>query len=584
MSESVGSKVNGGRGAQDERAELRYLWRNVLSRLLLLYFAPLLLIAIFFNFQYQSLSRESDRIHLMALAARRAASLDLFLSERLINISAVVGDPSFPWSPTEEELGQSLAQLKRSNPAFLELGCLGREGRLMAYTGALPSLETKSYARESWFLELAEGDRSYVITDNYRGFRDQPHFTVAVRRDLDGEYRVLRAVLSPDGIYEELTSGDEGEGLLFGLVNRDGVYQVVDPDLAEPLIQSSFRPPQAPRTGTAQRRGATGDSASYGYAWLDTSPWAVVVSGVRTQVAEGLFLGINRTVLLITALFLLVGLVAIWLHARTSVQRIWKARRTEKELSGQLVQAAKLASVGELAAGIAHEINNPLAIIAEEVGLLKDLMDPELGGGLEQEDLEEHLDTMHEAVFRGRDITRKLLGFVRKNEVKIEEHDIHEVLDEVAEDHLGREFELSNIKVVREYQADSSKLITDRNQLQQVLLNLMKNAFDAMGDQGTLTLRTSTERGLLRISITDTGCGMSREQMERVFQPFYTTKDPGKGTGLGLSVSQGIVESLGGAMFLDSVLREGSTFTIELPVDTDAVESTQSNISTDVGA
>jgi two-component system NtrC family sensor kinase len=239
----------------------------------------------------------------------------------------------------------------------------------------------------------------------------------------------------------------------------------------------------------------------------------------------------------------------------------------EAELSGQLVQAAKLASVGELAAGIAHEINNPLAIIAEEVGVMKDSLDPALTEKDEEPlDLNEHLDAIHDAVFRCRDITRKLLTFVRRTEVKVEPQDVHGILDDVLDAMMGNELAISNVVVERRFDPQIPEILTDRNQLVQVFVNLVKNAIDAMPTGGHLTVTTRLREGRAAIAIRDTGCGMSPDHVERVFMPFFTTKDPGKGTGLGLSVSYTIIRDFGGDFYVESALGKGSTFTVELPL------------------
>jgi two-component system NtrC family sensor kinase len=259
------------------------------------------------------------------------------------------------------------------------------------------------------------------------------------------------------------------------------------------------------------------------------------------------------------------GLV-ILVRTRQVVGEHLATERHEAELSGQLVHAAKLASVGELAAGIAHEINNPLAIIAEEVGVLRDSMDPELPQEEEELDVEDHLVAIHEAVFRCRDITRKLLTFVRQREVNVEPHDLHDILDEVLEALLGHELAISNVVVERHFDTRIPHIPTDRNQLVQVFVNLVKNAMDAMPSGGRLSATTQLVGDKVRTSIRDTGCGMTPAQLDKVFMPFFTTKEPGKGTGLGLSVSYTIIRSLGGAFYVTSAPGEGSTFTVELPL------------------
>jgi len=281
-------------------------------------------------------------------------------------------------------------------------------------------------------------------------------------------------------------------------------------------------------------------------------------------------MGAPHNVFLFTVVFVLLGGVIILARARFVAVRQLAVERHEADLSGQLVHAAKLASVGELAAGIAHEINNPLAIIAEETGVLQDALDPALADDEdEQLDVAEHLNIISEAVFRCRDITRKLLTFVRHTDATLAPHRIHEVLDDVLDGMLANELVISNVQVLRDYDDQIVEILTDRSQLVQVLVNLIKNALDAMPDGGRLTVTTRRLDDRVVIAVRDTGCGMKTEQLERAFMPFFTTKDPGKGTGLGLSVSNSIIESLGGRIYAESTPGSGSTFTVELPYEVD---------------
>jgi two-component system NtrC family sensor kinase len=302
----------------------------------------------------------------------------------------------------------------------------------------------------------------------------------------------------------------------------------------------------------------------YAYAWLSHTPWALVVTPTEDGSPAGTARLPSSVLALAFGFFALMGVIILWRASYLARSQL-AAEQHEAELSGQLVHAAKLASVGELASGIAHEINNPLAIIAEEVGLIKDSLDPDLPPDDEPLDLPEHLDIIHAAVFRCRDITRKLLTFVRQTSVKLEMHHVHDIIDDVLDSMLGNELTLANVAVVRKYDDNVTEILTDRNQLVQVFVNLVKNAIDAMPDGGVLTVESRHRSERLTVSISDTGHGMSEEQLKKVFMPFFTTKDPGKGTGLGLSVSNTIIGNYGGKCYAESTLGRGSTFTIELP-------------------
>jgi two-component system NtrC family sensor kinase len=145
-------------------------------------------------------------------------------------------------------------------------------------------------------------------------------------------------------------------------------------------------------------------------------------------------------------------------------------------------------------------------------------------------------------------------------------HNIHTIIDGVVDGLLGPEMAVSNVEVIRQYGPDIPELVTDRNQLQQVLLNILNNSIDAMSGRGKITITTSLEGKKVRITLTDTGKGIKPDHLDKIFMPFFTTKEVGKGTGLGLSVSYGIIKNLGGEITVASTVGVGTTFTITLPI------------------
>jgi two-component system NtrC family sensor kinase len=345
------------------------------------------------------------------------------------------------------------------------------------------------------------------------------------------------------------------------IVNKEGLYQVVTEHLGTPLQTSSFVPPTDPRVG-AERVKIAGSSIQYAYAWLRMADWALIVQWSNAG-SHGFLAGMRLRVPTITAVVILLISLVIVHRARRLVQIQQESDQTRMLLE----HAAKLASVGELAAGIAHEINNPLAVITEEAGVMKDLLNPEFEETGTPEEMVAHLDEIHAAAFRCRDITAKLLAFVRKGELDLKDHDVHELIDSVVDGIVGREMAVSNIELKRKYSQDVPRLMTDGNQLQQVLLNLLNNARDAIGQgPGTIAIETSFDGEAARIAVTDSGKGIPAEDLGKIFMPFYSTKEVGKGTGLGLSVSYGIVKSLGGSVDVESTPGKGSTFTIVLPI------------------
>ncbi len=281
---------------------------------------------------------------------------------------------------------------------------------------------------------------------------------------------------------------------------------------------------------------------------------------VRSRNAE-----INIIAFSATIIALIFAVIVI--RAKKIVQTIQQADATRAQLSDNLLHASKLASVGELASGIAHEINNPLAIINEEAGLIQDMISSKFRLQVSLQDLAPHLDSIQEAVFRCRDITSKLLDFVRKSPIRVEGYNLHKLIDEVVNSFYGRELAVSNIEIVRSYCREDVFVLADKTQLGQVFLNLINNAIDAIEDHGKITITTTLQwADRVRIDIADTGKGMTPEQLPKLFTPFYTTKQTGKGTGLGLSISYAIVKSLAGEITVASTPGQGSTFSIFLPV------------------
>ncbi len=546
-------------GARTADPRHRRLMRRTLLYLSALYLAPFLLLTVYFHFQSRSLRDEARRLHVQSIAEYQANMLDLFIRERAVNLANLIRNPGLAGLPTHEALQAGLDDLRRGSPSFVDLGVFDRRGVQVSYVGPYPVLENRDYGEEEWFRALQGPQDDFVLTDIYLGFRGRPHFTIAVSRRGDGPFLAMRATLDPEKLYEFITSLEGAREVHTAIVNEQGTYQVVTPNVGTPLAESAIVPPPRPRVGSGEIR-LGGSEVVYGYAWLEQARWALIAQ--RTVADPAWLLGGDPKVAAVASGIILMIVGVIVVRARRTV----RLEEERDQSRAQLEHAAKLASVGELAAGIAHEINNPLAIIGEEVGLMQDLMDPRFGQVITFDDLRPGLQTIKEAVFRGRDITRKLLGFVRRSEFSLARHDVAALMDTVLDGFLAREMRLANIQVERRYEPDLPAITTDGNQLEQVFLNLLNNAVDAMAGAGRLTITIRRRERRLQVLVSDTGTGMTREQVQKIFMPFFTTKEVGKGTGLGLSVSYGIVQGLGGTIEVESEPGRGSTFTVSLPI------------------
>lgn len=235
------------------------------------------------------------------------------------------------------------------------------------------------------------------------------------------------------------------------------------------------------------------------------------------------------------------------------------------EKQRQLVEAEKLASLGTLAAGVAHEINNPLAIINEKAGLMQDLM--ELSKNVPRKD--KYLDIISsilESVNRCRTITHRLLGFARGTEINVEGFDISTAVSDVI-GFLEQEITDREIRVQRFLDPYLPAVTSDKAQFQQVFLNIIKNAIDAVDTGGVIVVSSVADGDdAVAVVIADNGPGIPEDRIKRIFEPFFTTKEKGKGTGLGLSITYGIVRRLGGEITVESEVGRGTSFRIKIPL------------------
>jgi two-component system NtrC family sensor kinase len=224
----------------------------------------------------------------------------------------------------------------------------------------------------------------------------------------------------------------------------------------------------------------------------------------------------------------------------------------------ELVRVEKLAAIGELAAGVAHEINNPLAIIRGNAELLQMSL-PESAGQ------QEEIGIIARQVGRMERIVANLLRFARREHKHINPVSLHGILDEIL-GQVGHQIPLTGYELVRDFSPGDLLIEADGDQLRQVFTNLIVNGLQAMPTGGTLSVSTvvDADKGNCRVSISDTGVGIPAENLGQLFNPFFTTR--GDGTGLGLSVSYGIVRDHGGDITVESIIGGGSRFTVTLPL------------------
>ena len=264
-------------------------------------------------------------------------------------------------------------------------------------------------------------------------------------------------------------------------------------------------------------------------------------------------------------------LTALWLNrfekgrkARADLTAAYRAlqdsERQLKENQDMLIQVERLASMGQLAASIAHEVNNPLSGVLVYMHLMQRKI---ARGEAPTEQLLDYLAKMEFEITRSANLIRNLLDFSSQSEPNMREVDVGQVLNRALD--LTVLAGSQNARVEKDLHP-VPKVIADPEQLQEVFVNLIMNAFQAMPREGVLTLSVRLADGEVRIAVKDTGCGIPPENMGKLFTPFFSTKKEVKGVGLGLPVAYGIVQRLKGRIEVESRVGEGSTFTVCLPI------------------
>ncbi|MEJ2100441.1 MAG: ATP-binding protein [Desulfobacterales bacterium] len=384
-----------------------------------------------------------------------------------------------------------------------------------------------------------------------------------------GNFFILRATLETERMIQTLSSYKTGEYADIFLINRSGVIQSSSVNYGEVFKRMTLPIPNySQRTKTLMTTDRQMNAIIVGYAYISTrivdTPFILMVikqKAAMTQVWQRLHTNMNWFV----SLGFIVILIVITITWTFMVNKLYLADQEKAETMALAEQTNQLASIGQLAAGVAHEINNPLALINETAGYMKDLFvieeryrnDPELI---------EHIDTILDSVERCGLITSQLLGFARKFDIKIQKLNLKHVISDVLSFHQ-KETEYRNINVHVDVPADIPEIETDRGKLQQILVNLVNNAFQAMDNGCRLDIYASNEiPEEVKISISDNGCGMPEENLAKIFQPFFSTKKEGRGTGLGLTITYGLAKKLHGNISVKSKEHEGTTFILSLPV------------------
>lgn len=549
----------------------------ILSRVLLAPFIVVMMVCATLVYFFAVNIKNDVSKNLADIAEGHRRLIEEFLLERASDLKSTAELVETQKLMSQEGLEQIFQTLQKASPAFFDLGVFDENGNHVTYVGPF-NLKGKNYSQTEWFLRVKQND--LYISDVFLGFRKIPHFVIAVRKQEGTKTCYLRATI--DTVYfneliENIKIGKTGEAFL---VNDVGVLQTKKHsggDLLEQDPDFSLYKNSGDDIEFHSFQASNGIHYLYATGKLPSTGWFFVVRQERNEAFAPLY---KATIFALALTFgggAIVVAMAFFL-ASGLANKLVMADMEKREMGGKLIMAGRLAEVGQMSAGIAHEINNPLQVMKSEFALINDILSEVEAkeGKIEKENLSLLKDSINQLgvqIDRCKNITQGLLKFARKSETIIQAVDIKLFIHDLIKS-LEHRVAVENVKIIADCEEGLPPLHTDPTQLQQVFMNLINNAIYALKDKQNKEIKilAKSDNDNILLSVADNGCGIAPENLEKIFLPFFTTKPVGQGTGLGLSTVYGIIERLGGHITVSSELGVGTVFNIYLPINNQARE------------
>lgn len=515
--------------------------------------------------QFNDAYEERSISNLRTIVDNKRYASDLFLKEKVTFLRTIAYENTFDGITEPGSLRKLYSSIEGGTRDFIDIGVISSSGKHVSYVGPY-NISYLDYSQEPWFSEVMF--RGVYISDVFLGFRNYPHFIIAVLRREDDKSWILRATVDLDvfkSLVQTVQTGRRGDAFL---LNKENILQTPS-RFAMPILSKceDIETPPSFQGVLVEKQNVRGEPRLVGMSWLTMVNWMLVVTEDHREVMNPMIQAEQNAFLVFLSGAFLVCIGSVFV-SRKMVQKIMEADKEAALLDASLLQSNKMAALGKLAAGVAHEVNNPLTLIRESAGWISDLLSEENPETMHNyKEISKLVDNIDRHVERARDVTHRMLGFGRRMDPMQENVNLNNVLAETVK-FMESEALHRNIEIVLELDPMLPLITTDPNQLQQVFLNIIDNSIDAMENSGTLTLKTGLvpDRKEIFISLGDNGCGIPKEQLAHIFDPFYTTKQVGGGTGLGLAIVFGIVEKLNGRIAVESTVGQGTTFTITFPL------------------
>ena len=537
----------------------RRIWKNVVVALLATSFIPLIIIGGGMYHFTATVLKEKTLEALRTEVINHKKTIDRILAERIMDLKLLSNNLSPEFlvrSGALQSVFQSLGK------GFQDLGIIDDQGRHLAYVGPY-ELITKNYKDTFWFKAL-ESDSVY-ISDVFLGFRNSPHFVMAVKQPrAGGGFWILRATIDSaffNEVVAEINQNKKGDAFL---VNRNGIFQTTPKRTGHLMGPSDFKELD-PYPDIRQREE---NGLIQVMVWLEQVPWLCVVQVDQKEVFADLY-RVRNIGIFVFILGSILMILTVLLTTNYLVGRLETKRRSIRTLDQQLQHTNRQASSVPMVTGFLLKIKDAFAGIDMATHKLQDGIWETFPPGEPVNEISNGLTQIQSRSAQTRKSIDRFLNAVRPLEPMIMDINANELLDNLIElyDH---DLHFNKIRIERNYHTPPPLLRSDPSRLRQVLQNLIFNAMTAIHREGTIRLKTEAVDNRICITVSDDGPGIPEENLDKIFDPHFTTK--AEGMGLGLSICRQILKKLEGRISVQNESEKGVSFTIELPAQFKSVK------------